>query len=67
MIIVSTLIKGMKMPETCDTCPLSYDCYACILDYKPFFGEYAPENFDPSAARLPTCPLEETTYIEVEK
>lgn len=62
---MAVLIKEMEMPKTCDSCHLNYDCYMCGVNNKPLFGKNAPENFDSSAARLPTCPLEEITYIEV--
>ena len=63
-MIKSILIKGMEMPKTCFDCPLSYDFYICNLNSKSFYGADAPADFDPSTARLPTCQLEETNYID---
>jgi len=52
---MSILIKGMKMPKTCDECDFNYDAFRCILPIKDneFFsnGNYLETD------RLPNCPL----------
>ena len=53
---MTVLIKGMKMPKTCEECALNYDSFACIKTGSRFFRDKDSE-FDPFKARLEDCPL----------
>ena len=50
---MSILIKGLKMPQTCDECPMLYEYRFCALtdDHASSIGWKTEEK------RMPNCPL----------
>lgn len=52
---MSVLIKGMKMPKTCDECDFNYDSFRCILPIKD--NEFFSNGHYLETDRLPNCPL----------
>lgn len=62
---MSILIKGAKMPENCNECPLCYDAYKrggglfCNVDARL---DYSLDGYE---ARSPICPLVEVEEFEV--
>lgn len=54
---MSVLIKGMKMPQNCDACPMLYEYRFCALtDDHASSIEWKIEE-----KRMPNCPLIELT------
>lgn len=60
---MSILIKGMKMPQNCDACPMLYEYRFCSLT-----DDHASSiQWETEKARMPNCPLEEVPTIEPKK
>ena len=55
---MSIIIRGMKMPKSCNDCPCQYDYLYCKATDKQF--EYREEPYvDMFDTRMPWCPLVE--------
>ena len=56
---MSVLINGMKMPTSCNDCPMCYDMMQCSIA-EPIINFFkVKKEFDFCAERHPRCPLVE--------
>ena len=58
---MSECVVRMKMPKSCDECPMEYDGFMCAAIHKRFYpkkdGRYLEPLIDPAEQRLPDCPI----------
>lgn len=62
--MADVLIKGFKMPESCDRCKLNYDMISCSALNGVDGYEYSWDDefdFSDHGKRHPDCPLREVS------
>ena len=66
--LMSVLIKGMDIPESCGYCPLNYDEMSCAITGTRWWSDtMVLLDFDHTKERLYDCPLIEVKDEEGEQ